>query len=126
MQQPSRYKMMRTASILFILVFLTLTFCKPVNNKNQADANPSVTPDAATMNAKSGYSEVNGIKMYYEIYIPAGKAGGQSKPLVLIHGGGSTIQTSFGRIIPNLAGNFKVIAVELQNHGRTDARKIAE
>ena len=45
---------------------------------------------------KSGYSEVNGLAMYYEIY-------GEGKPLVLIHGGGSTIQTTFGRIIPQLA-----------------------
>jgi pimeloyl-ACP methyl ester carboxylesterase len=59
---------------------------------------------------KSGYLDVNGLKMYYEIY-------GEGKPLVLIHGGGSTIQTSFGRIIPLLAKNKQVIAVELQVHG---------
>src|SRR3954454_1167191 len=66
-------------------------------------------------NFKSGYSDVNGLKMYYEIY-------GQGKPLVLIHGGGSTIQTSFGRVIPHLAKNRQVIAVELQAHGRTNDR----
>jgi pimeloyl-ACP methyl ester carboxylesterase len=64
---------------------------------------------------KSGYSDVNGLKMYYEIY-------GQGKPIVLIHGGGSTIQTSFEKIIPLLAQNRKVIAVELQAHGRTNDR----
>lgn len=64
---------------------------------------------------KSGYSEVNGLKMYYEIY-------GQGKPLVLIHGGGSTIQTSFGRIIPLLAKHRQVIGVELQAHGHTSDR----
>lgn len=64
---------------------------------------------------KSGYSEVNGLKMYYEIY-------GQGKPLVLIHGGGSTIQTSFGRIIPPLARQRQIIGVELQTHGRTNDR----
>ena len=63
-------------------------------------------------NFKSGYSEVNGLKMYYEIY-------GQGKPLVLIHGGGSTIQTTFGRIIPLLANHRQIIAVELQAHGHT-------
>ncbi len=67
------------------------------------------------MELKNGYSEVNGIKMYYEIY-------GQGEPLVLIHGGGSTIQTSFGRIIPLLAANRQIIAVELQAHGRTSDR----
>ena len=67
------------------------------------------------INFQSGYSEVNGLKMYYEIY-------GQGKTLVLIHGGGSTIQTSFGRIIPRLAKHRKIIAVELQAHGRTNDR----
>jgi pimeloyl-ACP methyl ester carboxylesterase len=39
--------------------------------------------------------------------------------LVLIHGGGSTIGTSFGRILPALSKTHKVIAVELQAHGYT-------
>ena len=52
---------------------------------------------------KSGYSEVNKLKMYYEIY-------GEGKPLVLIHGGGSTIQTTFGRVIPILAKHRQLIA----------------
>lgn len=68
-----------------------------------------------SLNYKSGYSDVNGLKMYYEIY-------GEGKPLVLIHGGGSTIQTSFGRIIPLLAKHRQVLAVELQAHGRTNDR----
>lgn len=63
----------------------------------------------------SGYSDVNGLKIYYEIY-------GQGKPLVLVHGGGSTIQTCFEKIIPLLAKNRKLIAVELQAHGRTSDR----
>jgi pimeloyl-ACP methyl ester carboxylesterase len=66
---------------------------------------------------RSGYSAVNGLKMYYEIY-------GQGNPLVLIHGGGSTIQTSFGRIIPLLAEHRKIIGVELQAHGRTSDRNV--
>lgn len=73
-------------------------------------------------NFKSGYSEVNGLKMYYEIYLPAGQAGGEGKPLVLIHGGGSTIETSFGRIIPLLAKHRQIIGVELQAHGHTNDR----
>lgn len=53
--------------------------------------------------------------MYYEIH-------GQGKPIVLIHGGGSTIQTNFEKIIPLLVKNRQVIAVELQAHGRTNDR----
>jgi pimeloyl-ACP methyl ester carboxylesterase len=67
----------------------------------------------------SGYSEVNGLRMYYEIH-------GQGNPLVLIHGGGSTIATSFGRILPLLTGNHQVIAVELQAHGHTGDRDTPE
>jgi pimeloyl-ACP methyl ester carboxylesterase len=64
---------------------------------------------------KSDYSEVTGLNMYYEIY-------GQGKPLVLIHGGGSTIQSNFEKVIPLFAKRRKVIAVELQAHGRTKDR----
>ena len=64
----------------------------------------------------SGYSQVNGITMYYEIY------GEHGTPLVLIHGGGSTIQTSFEKIIPLLCKERQVIGVELQAHGRTSDR----
>jgi pimeloyl-ACP methyl ester carboxylesterase len=64
----------------------------------------------------SGYAPVNGIRMYYELY------GNGSIPLVMIHGGGSTIDTSFGRLIPMLMKKHRLIAVELQAHGRTSDR----
>jgi pimeloyl-ACP methyl ester carboxylesterase len=68
----------------------------------------------------SGHAPVNGINMYYEIH------GKGELPLVLIHGGGSTIETSFGVLLPLLASNNKVIAVELQAHGRTSDRNTPE
>ena len=58
------------------------------------------------------YANVNGLKMYYEVH-------GDGFPLVLIHGGGSTIGTTFGRILPVLAKTHKIIAVEMQAHGHT-------
>jgi len=61
---------------------------------------------------KTGYAQVNGIKMYYEVH-------GAGKPLVLIHGAFNTINTAFGQIIPALSKTRQVIAVELQGHGRT-------
>ncbi|HET9824792.1 MAG TPA: alpha/beta hydrolase, partial [Chitinophagaceae bacterium] len=67
----------------------------------------------------SGYVPVNGLKMYYEIH-------GDGTPLVLIHGGGSTIQTTFGQILPMLSQHYRVIAVELQAHGHTSDRNTAE
>ena len=67
----------------------------------------------------SGYSQVNGISMYYEIH-------GSGKPMVLIHGGGSTITSAFGRILPLFAKHYRVIAMELQAHGRTGDREAPE
>jgi pimeloyl-ACP methyl ester carboxylesterase len=61
---------------------------------------------------QSGYASINGLNMYYEVY-------GTGTPLVLIHGGGSTIESTFGRVLPSFAKNHKVIALELQAHGRT-------
>lgn len=58
------------------------------------------------------YATVNGLRLYYEVH-------GSGFPLVLIHGGGSTIETSFGRILPTLAKTHQVIAVEMQAHGHT-------
>ncbi|HEY7079326.1 MAG TPA: alpha/beta hydrolase [Nitrososphaeraceae archaeon] len=62
--------------------------------------------------SSSGYASVNGLEMYYEIH-------GKGAPLVLIHGGGSTIQSSFGRVLRSFAELRQVIAVELQGHGHT-------
>lgn len=67
------------------------------------------------MNVEKAYASVNGLTMYYEIH-------GQGKPLVLVHGGGSTIHTNFAKIIPLFAANRMVIALELQAHGRTNDR----
>lgn len=69
--------------------------------------------------AQSGYAPINGLEMYYEIH-------GNGSPLVLIHGGGSTIQTTFGNILPMFARKHKVIAVELQAHGHTSDRDAPE
>ncbi len=63
------------------------------------------------------YAEVNGIRMYYETCGPE-----RGVPLVLLHGGGSTIDVTFGRILPFLARDRRVIAVEEQAHGRTSDR----
>jgi pimeloyl-ACP methyl ester carboxylesterase len=99
--------------ILYLaLIFLTLTFC---DDKNQVPINNNWSESMENTQMTNGYSDVNGLKMYYEIY-------GQGNPLVLIHGGGSTIQTSFEKIIPLLAMKRKVIAVEMQAHGRTNDR----
>jgi pimeloyl-ACP methyl ester carboxylesterase len=68
----------------------------------------------------SGHAPVNGISMYYEVHGPPHPAA--PVPLVLLHGGGSTIDVTFGKVLPLLARDRRVIAVEEQGHGRTTDR----
>ena len=60
----------------------------------------------------TGYADVNGLHMYYEVY-------GAGSPLVLLHGGMLTIDLNFATLIPTLARKHRVIGVEMQGHGRT-------
>lgn len=60
----------------------------------------------------SGLAPVNGLKMYYEIH-------GEGKPIVLLHGSYMNIDMNWGQLIPVLAKTNKVIALEMQGHGRT-------
>jgi pimeloyl-ACP methyl ester carboxylesterase len=73
--------------------------------------------DASRNQIKTGYAPVNGIEMYYEIH---GK--NEHVPLVLIHGGGSTIEASFSQVLPLFARHRQVVALEEQGHGRTSDR----
>lgn len=81
----------------------------------ESENNISETKKMSSIQFSNGYSPVNGLKMYYEIY-------GEGKPLVLIHGGGSTIQSTFEKVIPLFVKTRKIIALELQAHGRTNDR----
>ena len=65
---------------------------------------------------RQGYAPVGALRMYYEVH---GGARPGRVPLVLIHGGGSTIGTNLGALIPLLTGTRQVIAVEEQGHGHT-------
>jgi pimeloyl-ACP methyl ester carboxylesterase len=74
--------------------------------------------DRPSQRLEYGHAPINGIRMYYEMH---GRRDGV--PLVLLHGGGSTIEVTFGRVLPVLAGHRRVIAVEEQGHGRTTDRE---
>jgi pimeloyl-ACP methyl ester carboxylesterase len=60
---------------------------------------------------KTGYAPVNGLNLYYEIH-------GAGEPLILLHGGLQATEM-LGEILPSLANTRRVIAVDLQAHGRT-------
>ncbi len=60
----------------------------------------------------TGYAPVNGLKMYYEIH-------GSGEPVVLLHGAFMAITDDWNVWISELSKTRKVIAVEMQGHGRT-------
>ena len=66
----------------------------------------------AQQKAVTGYAPVNGLKMYYEIH-------GSGEPVVLLHGAFMAISGDWVDWINELAKTRKVIAVEMQGHGRT-------
>ena len=78
---------------------------------NSTDSKDSIASQTLK-SAESGYADVNGLKMYYEVY-------GSGKPIVLIHGSFMTIPLNWSKIIPLLAKGRKVIVTEMQGHGRT-------
>src|SRR6476661_3442215 len=60
----------------------------------------------------TGYAPVNGLKMYYEVH-------GTGEPVVLLHGAFMAISGEWVDWINDLAKTRKVIAVDMQGHGRT-------
>ncbi len=67
---------------------------------------------SAQQKPTTGYAPVNGLKMYYEVH-------GTGDPVVLLHGSFMTITNNWTGWIGELANTRKVIAVEMQGHGRT-------
>lgn len=59
----------------------------------------------------TGHVMANGVNYYYEIH-------GAGEPLLLLHGGLGSIDM-FGPVLPALARDREVIAVDLHGHGRT-------
>src|SRR5687767_15337813 len=60
----------------------------------------------------TGYAPVNGLEMYYEVH-------GSGDPVVLLHGSFMTITNNWAGWIGELSKTRKVIAIEMQGHGRT-------
>jgi len=87
-----------------------------------------VTTEWTTETRGAGqYADVNGINLYYETHGTSGL-----RPLILLHGGLGSGEM-FGPILPALTADHRVIAVDLQGHGRTadidrplDARLMAD
>jgi pimeloyl-ACP methyl ester carboxylesterase len=67
---------------------------------------------SAQQQPTTGYAPVNGLKIYYEVH-------GSGEPVVLLHGAFMTITNNWREWIEELAKTRKVIAIEMQGHGRT-------
>jgi pimeloyl-ACP methyl ester carboxylesterase len=72
----------------------------------------AITDLSAQQGPTTGYAPVNGLNMYYEVH-------GSGEPVVLLHGGFMTITNNWDGWIGELSKTRKVIAVEMQGHGRT-------
>lgn len=107
---------MKTTAVLGCItaVFLALLIScqqETKDRKNQSASAKATSDGKALKPSESGYAEVNGLKMYYEVY-------GEGKPLVLLHGAYMTIPLNWSEIIPMFKGR-KIIVAEMQGHGRT-------
>jgi pimeloyl-ACP methyl ester carboxylesterase len=96
------------------IVLAVMASCNSQQKENQETSTPS-KDTVVSQNMKpteSGYADVNGLKMYFEVY-------GNGKPIVLLHGSYMNIPLNWQHFIPLLAKDRKVIVAEMQGHGRT-------
>jgi pimeloyl-ACP methyl ester carboxylesterase len=105
MARFNRRGMLRRSAIGLAIPALALTG-PPANRAAAQEATPAAQ-------GESGYADVNGLHMYYEIH------GSGGVPLVLLHGAFSNFETDFGKVLPMLAATRQVIGIEQQAHGRT-------
>ena len=70
--------------------------------------------ELSTAAPQTGYAPLGDLQLYYEIH------GSGGTPLLLLHGGLFNIDLQFGAVLPALAENRQVIAIDFQGHGRTN------
>ena len=96
------------STLISCLIVLALT-CVGCKEKQQQQPTPLHYGDNS---AAGNYANINGIKLYYEIY-------GEGAPLVLIHGNGGSI-SSMREQIGFFSKHYKVIAVDSRAQGKTN------
>jgi pimeloyl-ACP methyl ester carboxylesterase len=68
-------------------------------------------PNWGVNSAVGKFADVNGVRIYYEIY-------GEGKPLVVLHGNGGSISNA-GPFYPSLMKKYKVIAIDSRGQGKS-------
>lgn len=104
---------LRGAALLFGLA--ALSSCAATLPTTAEPRSTATAPQKATR----AHAEVRRIRLYYEIH-----GSQQGTPLVLLHGGGSTIETDWRTLIPLFERGRRVIALDEQNHGRSGHRTV--
>ncbi|HEY6208208.1 MAG TPA: alpha/beta hydrolase [Gemmatimonadales bacterium] len=94
-----------------VVTVLAVTGLIAVAGRARAQARANPPGGVGRTKGVGKYADVNGIKLYYEIH-------GVGRPLILLHGGLGAIEM-FGPNLAALARGRRVIAVDLQGHGRT-------
>jgi len=98
---------LRLARLTCLLSVFTIAFSARGEPQWQTlPATPSL-PRAA----RSGYAAVNGIQIWYAVF-------GQGAPVVLLHGGLANANY-WGRQVPVLAKQYRVIVMDSRGHGRS-------
>lgn len=98
--------------VAIVVAIVTSCQSRPKDAQNVSTEPKETVTNQSIKPAESGYADVNGLKMYYEVY-------GNGKPIVLLHGSYMNIPLNWSHIIPLLAKDRKVIVAEMQGHGRT-------
>ncbi len=94
------------------IAFLQAMLVSAVVSAQQTPTTGHAPVNSAQQTPTTGYAPVNGLKMYYEVH-------GSGEPVVLLHGAFMTIPNNWTGWIGELSKTRKVIAVEMQGHGRT-------
>jgi pimeloyl-ACP methyl ester carboxylesterase len=103
--------MLKATTLITLTATATATAAAAAPATIHAQGEKNAMQAAVLEPSRSGHVPVNGLDYYYEIY-------GQGEPLLLLHGGLGSIGM-FGPLLPMLAANRQVIAVDLHGHGRT-------
>ncbi len=98
--------------VLLLPMAISVLSCQPKQEQQSVTAVADSIRETDVKPGESGYADVNGLKLYYEVY-------GSGKPILLLHGSFMSIPLNWSQMIPLLARDRKVIVAEMQGHGRT-------